>query len=190
MAGRIGQRMRSGQPDVIGGQPGKTYWDQRRAWDREVKEGMEGFLTAPTGTLLADLDAGAFQCNEPRQANGCTLSFSVGWVNGAAAGTTNSQRLTAPLLLPIGTVFSSIVFNGFGDAVVVITCQLKTRSATGVLTTISSKASALVAVEQRILLSFAPQTIGMSPSGTYFLDVTMPPNAAQSLRLWSAQVFA
>jgi hypothetical protein len=41
MAGKIGQKMRSGQPELAQGAPTRAYWDVRRAFDREVKEALE-----------------------------------------------------------------------------------------------------------------------------------------------------
>lgn len=185
----IGTPMFTRIPGTVRGEPppGPAYWQGQDAFLREVQQRLEG---PPVGTLIADLDASAFQCNEPRQANGCTLSFSVGWVNGAAPGTTNSQRLTAPILLPVGRSFSSIVFNVFGDSIVAISYNVKARAATGAATTIATGTSALSATAQSRRLAFPAQTSGQGPFGTYFVDVDMPPNAGQSLRLWSAQIFA
>ena len=194
MAGKLGQVMRRAQPDVIKGEPGNTYWDVRRAFDREVKEALEQGLTAKpivcdtSRALIVDIDAGEFQCNDPGTANRLILSYTDGWVNAAAAGTANSQRLTAPLVMPIGQTFSLININVKGGAGVAFTINLKARSTVGGLTTIATQTSALSATNQTLALTFAPQTIGRSPSGTLFLDVDMPPDAGQSLRLWSAQV--
>jgi len=59
MSGRIGRQMRSACPDVVQNTPTVTYWQQRRAWDREVKEALEGTtpaLTVKSGNYAVTTD--------------------------------------------------------------------------------------------------------------------------------------
>jgi len=240
MTGRIGQTMRTAQAEVLKGSPTATYWDQRRAWDREVKEALEattidgvtlthatlssptiatptitspmitgGTLTSPTisgasltgattavapivittaGAKLLDMDGAAFNCMDWRNANGLVFSFVVGWVNGAAAGSSISRRLMAGIPLFVGQTFSKVVFYVHGDAAIVITVQVVVRTTAGVITSLASTTSALSGTDQTLTLTFTSQTIG-GAAGSHYLDVDMPPNAGQTLRMYSAEVY-
>lgn len=87
MAGRLGQTMRKGQPDVIQGVPGKTYWDTRRAFDREVKEALEdqnpSWATVTAGAVNATT-ASAVTINASGTASGGILITAEGDVRHAS----------------------------------------------------------------------------------------------------------
>lgn len=181
--------MRSGQPDVVGGQPGATYWDQRRAWDREVKEALE-IIVAPVvvqqaGVLLLDLHASAFHRAVPATANGPTMALGVGWQGG-----TVTDIVFAPIPLPAGQTIWKIVFNTRGDVTVQAACTVRAASLAGVDTGLFGTNTALAATNQSLVLSGVALIAGAHPNGTLYLTANFPGTPGSTLALRSVQLYS
>lgn len=101
MAGQFGRKMQTAQPEVVAGVPSRSYWDQRRAWDREVKEAYEN----PGGTLGASgVTPGSYtSTNLTVNAQGLITAASNGTSGGIGAGSIGVSHATVAANFNIST---------------------------------------------------------------------------------------
>lgn len=177
MGGKLGQRMRSGQPDVLGGQPGATYWDQRRAWDREVKEALESIGTvglqlglAGSGIPFLVLDSFAFH-RFTVAATGLTVG-AHGWQGGAL-----SDDILCGLQVPVGQTISRVDFETHGDTAGAVVVRITQRGGLPGATVFTQTASAALANTDQTL-SITGLSLTQSTGRSTYLQVTFPASGA------------